>query len=119
MPVFQQQAPTTPYSSNGWMLNPSVDMGSGGITGQASPSPGGFLNQPMAVWVGALVLLLVIKVASEKESSPISPAHYHVGGFNLGTQFLSWFVTLFLVKVAVLKWFPNSSAAAALKFVSG
>lgn len=103
-----------PYQSNpGGPLN-QFDLGA---PNSAGPAPGGFLNQPLAFWVGAAILLIVLKVAGEHEGSKINPAHYHVGGYNLATFLTAWIVGWGALKLAVTRWFPSSGAAQFVSFL--
>lgn len=96
----------SPYNTN-----PGAGVNQFGISGISNPAPGGFLNQPLTFWIGAVIVLVALKIAGEHEGSKINPAHYHVGGYNAVTFLSAWIVFWGLTKLAINRWFPSSGAA--------
>jgi hypothetical protein len=58
-----------------------------------------FAGEPFAVWIWLVVLLLILKFASEHKSSPLNPADIQIGGYNVLTIGIASSVFIVLLKV--------------------
>ncbi len=63
-----------------------------------------FLNEPFAVWLGMILLLMALKFLSESPKTSINPAKIEIGGYNwlaVGVS-AATFITIF--KVIFNRW---------------
>lgn len=88
--------------------NSTTPVGSGNGASASAQSAGvysgpfaqySFLNEPFAVWLGMVLVLMLLKFLSESPKTSINPAKLEVGGYNWITIGVSaaTFITLFKV----------------------
>lgn len=63
-----------------------------------------FLGQPLVWLLGLMVLLGLTKIFSEHPSSPISPAHIHIGGYNWWTITVASISGIVIMKLIFNRW---------------
>ena len=71
------------------------------VTSSPASANGGtsFAGEPLAVWIGFIFLLLIIKFFSERPKSNLNPAHIKIGGLNILTIGVSAGIFIILMKV--------------------
>lgn len=97
---------------DGGLAPSEVDPGGTQVIHQRS-----FLGMPLSFWVGAFVLLCVLKWVSEHPDTSLEPAHIHVGGYNLITLVTAWIVGWGLLKLIVNRWFGHTATASFVNFL--
>lgn len=63
-----------------------------------------FVGEPLGVWVGAIILLFVLKFLSERKDSKLNPAYIKIGGYNVLAITLSAMIGIILLKVIFNKF---------------
>jgi hypothetical protein len=106
----ESMAVINPYP-NSWSKQGAVMSRMPGPNTTNANAPNVVGNQPMTLVVGAIIVLAILKFASEHPDTALRPAHIHIGGYNVITILLVWAVGFTLLKLLVTKWFPTSSAA--------
>jgi|ERR1035437_797314 hypothetical protein len=74
-------------------------------------------GQPISFWVLCVVLLFVLKWASEREGTKLEPAHLYIGGYNVASIVIAWLVGFGLLKFTLNRFLPASGATAFVNFV--
>jgi hypothetical protein len=75
-PILDQTLMTSPYSANTNAINSSAPT-AGSLQSQ-------FLGEPVAVWLGMVALLIVLKWLSErKNDNRLNPADIRISGYNV------------------------------------
>ena len=83
------------------------------VAPQTPQYTGAGMPSPVTWFVGAIILLFVLKFLGERESSPINPAHVHIGGYNVLTIFVIVVITVVGMKILVNRPFFGSNRALA------
>lgn len=106
----------TPISVGSPISNFRMDgptRGGSTVQPQTAAATGAGMPSPVTWLVGAIILLFVLKFLGERESSPINPAHVHIGGYNVLTIFVIVVITVVGMKILVNRPFFGSNRALA------
>ena len=113
MADLYQSGPTTQTTRFGRNSTP-MGVGTPRVSRVTTPVPqtasatGAGTPSALTWLIGAVVLLFVLKFASEHERSPLSPAHIHIGGYNVLAIFTIVIITVVGAKVLVNRpWFST------------
>jgi hypothetical protein len=87
-PIMSQTLPSSNASSN----NSPASV-------QSPSMSSAFFGEPIAVWLGAIILLFVLKWLSERKESGYNPAYIKIGGYNVMAIGLSSMIFIIVMKV--------------------